>query len=137
MDTMPRMRNDGTPIPFPNQQLTESQVRSALRHLVDSHYSKDFEPKRCEKAVQIILAREIHKLPSGNYAVKSHCYRQPVEYAVNPHYEECSCPDFRNGHICKHWTAYEILRVLEQETSQQIDLQKFATLDDLIEWCTN
>ena len=90
--------------------VTEPQVRSALQRLVKSQ--PVFETKRCERAIQIILNGEINKLPSGNFAAKSKSYGQPVVYSVNPRYEECNCPDFRGGHICKHWIAYEILCAL-------------------------
>ena len=73
---------------------------------IQKRYGADAQ--RMYKAVQIVEAKQLKKLPNGNYDVVSQADGNH-HYQVNPVYECCNCADCeKSGNVCKHLLAWKL-----------------------------
>ena len=73
---------------------------------IQKRYGADAQ--RMYKAVQIVEAKQLKKLPNGNYDVVSQSDSNH-HYQVNPVYECCNCADCeKSGNVCKHLLAWKL-----------------------------
>lgn len=80
--------------------------------------------ERMYKAVAILEAKQIRRMPNGNYEVTSQADPHHF-YQVNPAYESCNCPDCeKNGNVCKHLLAWKLQGMSASDMEAKNELHK-------------
>ncbi len=112
----------------PALSTSEKLLQIALR--IATSLRAEFEPRRVEKAIAIVSAKEIRKTGQDRYCAKAHSTTS--EYCLNLTRLECGCPDHKRVTYCKHLIAAFVLRELERESKPRL----YRTLDECIAYCT-